>query len=99
MIGWKVWYSDGMMITSRTNKWIHIPIMNMQILKKFYADKKPEIIQGVDLFCIATDPEEMKQLIKEDCRNIKIGELLYNGHFFALCDLAKLDPEIVDVIV
>ena len=50
LIGWKVWYSDGMTITSKTNKWIHIPMKGLQILKKFYDDKTSEILAGAELY-------------------------------------------------
>jgi len=97
--GFKVWYSDGMEITSKTNKWIHIPIHNFQILKKFYDDKDPEIITGMDMFCLSADPKEIDKLILEDIRNIKIGETIIDPLFHALYKIAKLDPEIVEVMV
>ena len=99
LIGWKAWYSDGMSITSKTNKWIHIPQTHFQILKKFDDHNEPEIVLGNDLFCITSDPLEIERLIKEDVKNIKIGEMLPDGHFSALQQLARIDPEIVDVMV
>lgn len=99
LIGWKVWYSDGMEITSRTNKWIHIPMMHFQILKKFYDDKEPEIIVGTDLFCISSEPLIIQKLIQQDIRNIKVGEQILDALFFALSKIAKLDREVVSVMV
>ena len=96
LIGWKVWYSDGMTITSKTNKWIHIPIKGLQILKKFYDDKTSEILAGAELYTTSSNPDEMEKLIKEDFRNVKIGEQVDNTLFNALYDLSKLDPEIVE---
>ena len=99
LIGWKVWYSDGMTITSKTNKWIHIPMKEFQILKKFYDDKTSEVLAGAELYTISSNPDEMEKLIKEDFRNVKIGQQIDNALFNALYDLSKLDPEIVEEMV
>ena len=99
LIGFKIWYSDGMTITSKTNKWVHTPIHHVQIFKKFYDNKKPEIISGYELYCISSNPLEIEKLIKEDIRNIKIGEKVDDPLFHALLGLARLDKEIIKVLV
>lgn len=76
LMGWKVWYSDGTTFTSKTHKWIDIPVDHFQATKKFF-DKHTEIQAGFHLYCITDRHDEIYRLLKEDYRNIKVGELLH----------------------
>jgi len=75
IIGWKAWYGDGGIYTSKDFKWVDIPVNNFQYLKVFY-DKNTNTFAGLDLYCITQDHEEIERLINEDPRNIKIGQLM-----------------------
>lgn len=77
MRGWKAWYGNGSVYTSKDYKWVDIPVDNFQYLKVFY-DRNIDSWAGQDLYCISDEPEEMKRLITEDSRNIKIGKEIPN---------------------
>ena len=73
LIGWKVWYSNGTTYTSKNHKWVDIPINHFQATKKFF-DKHTEIQAGLNLYCITDDHDEICNMLKEDYRNVKVGE-------------------------
>lgn len=93
--GWKAWYGNGKTYTSKKKKWVDIPINNFQYLKKFYY-RQTDSFSGLDLYCITNDHEEIEKLIKEDPRNIKIGQLIENWR--KIESKAFEDKEIVTVM-
>jgi len=75
MIGWKAWYGDGKSFCSAKYRWELIPVENFQYLKVFY-DRCTDSFAGQDLYCITGHSTEIKRLIDEDPRNIKIGKAI-----------------------
>lgn len=73
LIGWKAWYLDGTTYTSKDYKWVDIPISNFQATKKFF-DRHTEIQAGLNLYCITDDHDIICNMLKEDYRNVKVGE-------------------------
>ena len=98
LIGWKAWYGDGKTFTSKTHKWVDIPVNNFQYLKIFY-DRHIDTIAGLDLYCITTKHEEIEKLINEDFRNIKIGQLMEKDEWFKFERQIEQDKEKVTEMI
>jgi len=77
MRGWKAWYGDGSIYTSKDYKWVDIPVNDFQYLKVFW-DRCTDSFAGQDLYCIETDPDKIERLLTEDSRNVKIGRAFRN---------------------
>ena len=73
MIGWKAYYPDKVTYASDKYKWVDIPVEDFQYLKIYY-DRNTDSWGGLDMYIITEDPDEIKRLVKEDIRNIKIGK-------------------------
>jgi len=98
MIGWKAWYGDGKIFTSILNKWVDIPVENFQYLKVFY-DRNTDVFAGTDLYCITQHHDEIKKLIEEDPRNIKIGKAMDRKEFDKLVQIVEADKEKITVMI
>lgn len=96
LLGWKAWYGDGKSYTSKDYKWVDIPVNNFQYLKKFY-DKNTDSFAGLELYCITSNHEEIERLIKENPRNIKIGQIIEN--WFKLERSIERDKEKITEII
>ena len=99
MIGWKAWYGDGKIYTSKDYKWVDIPVTNIQYLKVFY-DRNTDSFAGQDLYCISSDPNEIEKLIKKDSRNIKIGKAIGTlKDWLSFQDPIELEKDIVNEMI
>jgi len=98
IIGWKAWYGDGTILTSKTHKWVDIPVNNFQYLKIFRATGN-DTMAGFELYCLATYNVEIETLIKQDPRNVKIGQALSKQDWAELMKKIEQDDERITEMV
>lgn len=94
LLGWKAWYGDGTIYTSKDHKWVDIPVNNFQYLKKFFP-RNTDSYAGMDLYCITDNPDEIEKLLASDSRNVKIGKVIGNttADWLAFQDPIELEKD------
>lgn len=96
IVGWKVWYSDGSVYSSRDSKWEDLPKYGIITLKKFfipYNEDKPivEIQSNSDYYC----PDD-SFVTEKDLINIKAGHYVSNEVYQKIRRQAVEDQEIIN---
>jgi hypothetical protein len=54
VVGWRAWYSDGKVFSSKTTRWHVLPADGVLIIILYYADARRRIMQGADYYFIAS---------------------------------------------
>jgi len=96
LIGWKLYYGNGTVLSSKHNKWIDCPQKNIQVQKLFYRN-----FDGTIEVCIHHGQEyyildDLLEIPKE----IKIGKSMEGEEFWDMYDHAtKRDSELVTEMI
>jgi len=92
LVGWKIWYANGVVIDSRFNKWEDCPQLNVQIVKMFYRNSDGAIEtnehHGQEYYLL----DDLLEVPK----TIKIGKAMNGENYYKLLDNANDDIKIVE---
>lgn len=94
LIGWKVWYGDGTVLTSEFNKWIDIPQKDMQIQKLFYKGKN-----GIEVNIHKNQEYYLLNDLLEIPMTMKIGKSIDSDKFYDTLELALRDKNTVEEMI
>ena len=91
LIGWKIWYKSGTVLSSKNNKWVECKQNEIQVVKMFYknSDGTVEVNEhhGQEYYIL----NDLLIIPQE----IKIGKSMEGEEFWDLYDKAKNDTDFV----
>lgn len=94
LIGWKVWYGDGTVLTSEFNKWIDIPQKNMQIQKLFYKGKN-----GIEVNVHKNQEYYLLNDLLQIPMSMKIGKSIDPDEFYDMLEEAEKESKIIEEMI
>lgn len=98
LVGWKIYYMDGTILSSRHHKWIECKQTEIEVVKLFYINsdgsKDVNVHHGQEYYLL--NDLDAEKIPKE----IKIGKAMDGEKFWEMYDKAtKTDIEFVDVMI
>ena len=90
LIGWKIWYGDGTVLTSDFNKWIDTPQKNVQVVKLFYSSDS-----GFESNLYHNQEYYILDSLLEVAKEIKLGKGINRDIFDKILLMAENDSKIV----
>jgi len=94
LIGWKIWYGNGTVLTSEFNKWINIPQKNVQIVKLFYKGKN-----GIEVNIHKNQEYYLLNDLVWIPMTMKIGKSIDPDKFYDMLDEAETESKIVEIMI
>jgi len=91
LVGWKIWYSNGIVLDSRYNKWSDCPQSNVQIVKMFYRNDEG----GIETNEHHGQEYYLLDDLLEVPSTIKIGKAMNGDNYYKMLDEAKEDKTII----
>jgi len=95
LVGWKIWFDDGVVIDSRNNKWENCRQDGIQVVKMYYRNtdgtKETNIHRNQEYYLL----NDLLEIPKE----IKIGSSILGDKFWELVDLAEADLKFVEEMI
>ena len=90
LVGWKIWYMDGTVLSSKNNKWIDCKQGEIEVVKMFYSSDsglETNLHHGQEYYIL----DDLLQLPIE----IKIGKGMEGEEFWEMYEQAKNETEII----
>jgi len=91
IIGWKIWFMDGLVLDSRFNKWIDCQQKGVEVVKIFYRNNLGEVE--------TSEYHGQEYYLLDDslnvCKAVKIGKAMEGEKYWELYDKAKDDLEVI----
>lgn len=96
LVGWKIWYASGTVLTSKNNEWIKCKQNQVQVVKIFYINsdgsRDVSVYHGQEFYIL----DELLDIPK----TVKIGKAMEGEEFWDLFDKAtKDDKEFVEELI
>lgn len=90
LIGFKIWYSNGKIITSRDSKWTDAPQGGVQVVKMFYSSDN-----GIEVNVHSKQEYYLLDAILKLPKEIKTGKAIRYERFIEILTESQTDEEIV----
>jgi len=95
LVGWKIWFEDGVVLDSIHNKWEDCKQTGVQIVKMFYVN--PDGTKEVNIH------KNQEYYLLNDLlvlpNQLKIGKSIEGEKFWEMFDSAEADKKFVEVLI
>lgn len=90
LVGWKIWFGDGVVLDSRFNKWEECQQKNVQVVKLFFRSDT-----GIEINLLWNQEYYLLEDLLEVPKTIKLGRAIDADSFYRTLESAKIDESII----